>query len=538
MKKITLLALFLFVFGTHAQNHLIYGTNFPAGGPPTGWTTQILGFEGETNWYYGDTYLPPGSNFSAPAAIFNDDISFDYNSWVSLTSPAFDTSGYDTVQLSFEYALSQTSDRMGYLSIEVYNGTRWVEIMMVYTNTAPVNTGLLDMTAHKNSAFQVRYTYNDQNSNTWGAGVTDFKIQGTYSVVPNDVVANAFPLTCGQSLPGTTISATQETGLPVCNGVDGNTYGVWYKFSDAMNRSDVTISLCNSTTDFDSRLSVFKGPADALTCVTANDNTCGNLSSVSFAYDGYSDYYVLVSGGGATMGDFTINAACTRVAPENDAIANAIDADQFEQPYTHHAVPLIYATTEADFADLALTGCDTGEQQNVFYKFTTTAAGTATVSMGTPNAGGLTLITFYTADNENAALADLTWVNQPANACNVLNATKSITTVANQTYYVTVMQPDTNSDVNIVITGATTGTDAFGIEGFTYYPNPVKNELNVSAKNTIDQLALYNLLGQVVKEYKPNAISTTVSTDGLSAGTYILKAVSNGKTGTYKIIKQ
>lgn len=538
MKKITLLTLLLFVFGAHAQNHLIYGTNFPAGGAPNGWTTQILGFEGETNWYFGDTYLPPGSNFSAPAAIFNDDISFDYNSWVSLTSPAFDTSGYDTLQLSFEYALSQTSDRMGYLSIEVYNGTRWVEIMMVYINTLPVNTGLLDMTAHKNSAFQVRYTYNDQNSNTWGAGITDFKIEGTYNVVPNDLVANAFPLTCGQSLPGTTITATQETGLPACNEVNGNTHGVWYKFSNPLNRANVTVSLCNSAVGFDTRLSVFKGDIDSLTCVTANDDSCGSLSSVTFAYDGYSDYYILVSGEGDTTGDFTISAGCVNVVPENDAIVNAIDVDRFEQPYTHHAVPLIYATTEADFADLALTGCDTGQQQNVFYKFTTTASGTATVSMGTPNVGGLTLITFYTAADENASLANLTWVNQTTNSCNVLAATKSITTVANQTYYVTVMQPDTNSDVNIIITDDTAGTDNFGLQGFSYYPNPVTNVLNVSAKGTISQLSLYNLVGQKVKEYAPNAISTTVNTDGLSTGTYLLKAIINGETGTYKIIKQ
>lgn len=538
MKKITLLALLLFVFGAHAQNHLIYGTNFPAGGAPTGWTTQILGFEGETNWYFGDTYLPPGGNFSAPAAIFNDDISFDFNSWVSLTSPAFDTSGYDTLQLSFEYALSQTSDRMGYLSVEVYNGTRWLEVMMVYTNTLPVNTGLLDMTAHKNSAFQVRYTYNDQNSSTWGAGVTDFKIEGTYTVVPNDLIANAFPLTCGQSLPGTTITATQETGVPVCNGVDGNTHGVWYKFSNPLNRANVTVSLCNSTGSLDTRLSIFKGDISALTCVTANDNSCGNLSSAEFAYDGYSDYYILVSGEGGTTGDFTISAGCTTVAPENDAIVNAIDVDQFEQPYTHHAVPLIYATTEDDFADLALTGCDTGQQQNVFYKFTTTGPGTATVSMGTPNVGGLTLITFYTAPNENAALANLTWVNQPTNSCNNLSANRSITTVANQTYYVTVMQPDTNSDVNILITDDTAHANNIELQWFNYYPNPVNNELHISAKSSISQIVLYNLIGQKIKEYTPNAINATLRTDGLSAGTYLLKATVNGTTGTYKIIKQ
>jgi len=448
MKKFTLAALLLLVaWGTQAQN-LIYSTVFPAGDAPSGWSQEILGFEAETDWYFGDTYMPGAGNFSAPAAIFNDDISFDDNSHVRLISPAFDTSGYETLTLSFDYSLSKTSDNLGTLGVEVYNGTTWQQILFVTAHTPPVNSGDLDMTQYKNAQFKVRFVYNDQfSSNSWGAGMTNFVLEGTYDVVPNDLIQNAFALTCGQSIPGTTVTATAETGLPVCNTVDGNTIGVWYKFSDLMNQSTVTASLCESGTTFDSRLSVFKGPLTALTCVTANDNTCGNLSSVTFAYDGYSDYYLLVSGEGTTTGAFTIEASCTPIPPPNDEIANAYDVDTFTPPYTDHAVQFTNATAESQAFDYEVNGCDGGQLPYVWYKFTALGDGTAQVTLPTPSPGGLNLIHFYSAPNESATVPDLDWVNQASNACNVFDDARIIDVTAGTTYYVAITLEGGNSDV-------------------------------------------------------------------------------------------
>jgi hypothetical protein len=42
------------------------------------------------------------------------------------------------------------------------------------------------------------------------------------------------------------------------------------------------------------------------------------------------------------------------------------------------------------------------------------------------------------------------------------------------------------------------------IEGLVMYPNPVKDVLNISAKNTIESLQIINMLGQVVKTIAPN----------------------------------
>lgn len=63
------------------------------------------------------------------------------------------------------------------------------------------------------------------------------------------------------------------------------------------------------------------------------------------------------------------------------------------------------------------------------------------------------------------------------------------------------------------------------------------NTLNVSAKSPINQLEIYNMLGQVVKTVQPNQESTNVDLSELNNGMFISKVSVNGKTQTFKFVK-
>jgi len=76
------------------------------------------------------------------------------------------------------------------------------------------------------------------------------------------------------------------------------------------------------------------------------------------------------------------------------------------------------------------------------------------------------------------------------------------------------------------------------IEGLKYYPNPVENVLHISANNTVEKIAIYNLLGQKVVEQGIGAKSAQLNVTNLSAGHYFMKVLSGGETGVYKLIKQ
>lgn len=71
---------------------------------------------------------------------------------------------------------------------------------------------------------------------------------------------------------------------------------------------------------------------------------------------------------------------------------------------------------------------------------------------------------------------------------------------------------------------------------FSFYPNPVKDELNISTKNEVKNISVYNLSGQLVMNSKSN--SKKLNTNSLSSGVYIVKVkFTNGKNETFKILK-
>ncbi len=85
--------------------------------------------------------------------------------------------------------------------------------------------------------------------------------------------------------------------------------------------------------------------------------------------------------------------------------------------------------------------------------------------------------------------------------------------------------------------GEILGVSENALEGFVYYPNPTNGALSLKSVNNIDSVAIFNLLGQSVLNSKVGATTTDLDISGLTTGTYIMKVVVNGQTGTYKVLK-
>ena len=84
--------------------------------------------------------------------------------------------------------------------------------------------------------------------------------------------------------------------------------------------------------------------------------------------------------------------------------------------------------------------------------------------------------------------------------------------------------------------------EGFGVDsvfdGFSIYPNPINNLLNLKAAQNIDALEVYNLLGQNVLASKPNASQLQMDMSTLPTGLYVMKATIGNQTVTYKIVKE
>ena len=85
--------------------------------------------------------------------------------------------------------------------------------------------------------------------------------------------------------------------------------------------------------------------------------------------------------------------------------------------------------------------------------------------------------------------------------------------------------------------GPFVGVNDFAQKGFSAFPNPVNNILNLKANENITSVAIYNVLGQQVYSAKVNALTSQVDMSQMASGAYFVKVNVNGSEGTVKVVK-
>jgi hypothetical protein len=85
---------------------------------------------------------------------------------------------------------------------------------------------------------------------------------------------------------------------------------------------------------------------------------------------------------------------------------------------------------------------------------------------------------------------------------------------------------------------AALGIQNQNLEYLKLFPNPVSDFLNLSNDTEISEINVFNLLGQKVISFNPNALTAAVDMSNLSPSAYIVEVVSAGNKGIYKVIKK
>lgn len=134
--------------------------------------------------------------------------------------------------------------------------------------------------------------------------------------VINDDACDALPVQCGQQINSTTAFALPDT-LPFCGTGNGTGGGVWYSITPVAD-TQITLSLCG-TDDYDSRIRVFSGQCNALSCVVGEDDDFLRCLSddpeVSFVPNSGETYSILIYGYGDDAGIFTLDISCVDDCP-------------------------------------------------------------------------------------------------------------------------------------------------------------------------------------------------------------------------------
>jgi len=100
------------------------------------------------------------------------------------------------------------------------------------------------------------------------------------------------------------------------------------------------------------------------------------------------------------------------------------------------------------------------------------------------------------------------------------------------------MAPSTSVFNLLAASGLNTvlGTEDFTMANTSVYPNPVNDVLSIVNAESVNNVSVYNVSGQLLREVKSNV--SQVSFSGLSAGIYFVKITSNsGSSKTVKVLK-
>ncbi len=96
----------------------------------------------------------------------------------------------------------------------------------------------------------------------------------------------------------------------------------------------------------------------------------------------------------------------------------------------------------------------------------------------------------------------------------------------------------TKAGWSATVSCAVLAVDNVNASKFSYYPNPTSGILNISASGKIENVEVYNMVGQKVMTLSPKSDRSEINMSSLPKGVYLVKALVNGKVVTNKVIKQ
>jgi hypothetical protein len=426
--------------------------------------------------------------------------------------------------------------------------TNVVNTDATYTDsTATIIDFAQTITANVQITFETGYTY---DANIWIDFNNDYDFEDAGELVKTGVAStNANPTTLNASfiMPATAALGqhrmrigTADSGQFVPNPCYSGSYGATIDYTVNIIAAscvppaatavivpacgsnqysvDITVTALGSGTPTISD-GTTTWPVSATGVVTVGPYASGSLVTLNLLHG--SDGLCNLS-----LGDFDYTCA-----PVNDDCTTATVVASF--PYTFTQNDAVAATNNSGF----ITGCTNGMNDGLWYKFdgnggdiTVTATPTDTVfdpqlGVYTGTCGSFTCVGTvddgFEGDPETYTIAG---------------------SVLGTTYYVNIgdysgftNNPEGNFDIDVT---TTLSVDTFGNNGFSAYPNPVKNILNISNSTEISKVQVVNLLGQEMIVKSMNETQGQLDVSELSAGTYLVKVTSDNQVKTIKIVKE
>lgn len=82
------------------------------------------------------------------------------------------------------------------------------------------------------------------------------------------------------------------------------------------------------------------------------------------------------------------------------------------------------------------------------------------------------------------------------------------------------------------------GVSDYSLSGFAFTPNPATDRIDLRANEAIENVQIYNMLGQKLVDRRIDDLNGVLDVSNLSAGSYLLSVTVSGQSGTYHFVKR
>ncbi|WP_031427351.1 T9SS-dependent choice-of-anchor J family protein [Flavimarina sp. Hel_I_48] len=570
MNALPYFLLILFItFSTNGYSQ-IASADFNDGQFPSGWSTIVN--SGPCDW---DTFTndpPRGLNFSSTALIFNDEACGNNNSpsRVSLLTPVYNVANTTPLLLTVEIGL-WGEDQGETLRIEVYDGTSWVVIKTFNDNWNPY-LYQADVTGYANTAFRVRFVYNDNGRWSYYAGIDNFSL--TQEELPDSPEQS----TCASAediSPGIhTVAPIQRGDSPnICDPTSKARGGAWFTYTATRDGIATVNSALSQNNDIDTNLSILTGSCGELQCYAQNDDQSGSIqfSSVSFEIENGSTYYIVFDDKNNNQGfDFSLTESEETCNPGERIAIDFTDLEEFQSCHTTLDGDGDGNSWNADGADFKRNGNvtyfalnsanqDRNKEDYLFSPKLSLIAGKAYNISFSYNGGNAprddaneNLQVLMASSREKTADMTLVYeatgiVQQGTDATIYDNATNindvSFTPQTTGDYYLTFKTTSAAPSGFLFLFDYSLEPDILSIEtvetaSVSHFYNAHDDQLSLQATSLLTAIELYSMQGQLLRSKKLQGLSAQFSLAGLADGIYIARAATVNGTSSFKILKR
>jgi hypothetical protein len=472
-----------------------------------------------------------------PICTSNENVGLGYN-WTTASNPGY---GFSTNTLRYTYNFTNPANTWFYtqgialdagVSYDISynygnNSTFYTESMKVAYGIAPTSADMTDILADHPTITggvfsggmvqQNIVSFTPSTSGVYYFGFNAYSIANQFNLYVDDIKIVTTP-SC--SIPFAVIATLPtNTGATISWTAPANAPASGYEYY---------LSTTNSS----------PLPTDLATDGVISGITTVNLTGLT----PFTTYYVWVrsvcSISDSSEWSAMVSFTTLPTPPANDDCMNAISIT----PGGVFTDSPVIGTTVGGTSTTGLTfACQTNRKNDVWYSVVVPASGSLTVETDTTTGTTMTDSVLSVFTGTCGSLTEVGCDDDTGNgnfSRVVLSALTPGSTLYIGVWTYSVSGGGIDGDFQLSAYDASLTSNTFSNSSFMFYPNPVKDVLNISNATTISKVQVVNLLGQEMIVKSMNVTQGQIDMSQLGAGTYLVKLTSDDQIKMIKIIKE